>query len=133
MKYIKFMLDRDETIRLETSVIYTIRAIKELTKNPNYATLPEWISNTTRDGDRFNDFNRAMFSSGKHYLPSNQLTPGRTAYGSSKNMIAIHYAEILLMYAEALTRGATGGSMTADDAVNLVRARAGLPDLSGGT
>src|SRR5690606_20962032 len=133
MKYIKFMLDRDETIRLETSVIFTNRGIEELTKDPNYATLPAWISNTTRDGDRFNDFNRAMFSSGKHYLPSNQLTPGRTAYGSSKNMIAIRYAEILLMYAEALTRGATGGSMTADDAVNLVRARAGLPDLSGVT
>src|SRR5690606_39131895 len=66
LKYIKFMLDRGETIRLETSVIFTNRGIAELTSDPNYASLPGWISNTTRDGDRFNDFNRAMFSSGKH-------------------------------------------------------------------
>ena len=46
-------------------------------------------------------------------------------------MIVIRYAEILLMYAEALTRGATGSGMTADQAVNLVRNRAGMPSLSG--
>jgi hypothetical protein len=130
LKFIKFMLDRNENVRLETSVIFTDRGINELKSDPNYSTLPGWISNTTRDGDRFNNFNRAMFSSGKHYLPSNQLTPGRTAYGSSKNMIAIRYAEILLMHAEALTRGATSGAMTADQAVNLVRQRAGLSNLT---
>src|SRR5690606_33476883 len=129
-KYIKFMLDRNETIRLETSVIFTNRGIDALTADPQYATLPGWISNTTRDGDRFNDFNRAMFSSGKHYLPSNQLTEGRTDYGTSKNLIAIRYAEVLLMHAEALTRGASSGAMSADAAVNLVRERAGLGVLS---
>ena len=130
LKYIKFMIDRNETVRLETSVIFTDRGITELQSDPEYATLPGWISNTTRDGDRFNDFNRAMFSSGKHYLPSNQLTTGRTDYGTNKNMISIRYAEILLMHAEALTSGATGGGMTADQAVNAVRARAGLSNLS---
>lgn len=130
MKYIKFMLDRNETVRLETSVIFTDRGIAALTSDPAYATLPGWISNTTRDGDQFNDFNRAMFSSGKHYLPSNQLTPGRTDYGTSKNLICIRYAEVLLMHAEALTRGASSSAMTADAAVNLVRDRAGLGTLS---
>src|SRR5690606_31673687 len=130
MKFIKFMLDRNETVRLETSVIFTDRGIAALTSDPAYATLPGWISNTTRDGDQFNDFNRAMFSSGKHYLPSNQLTPGRTDYGTSKNLICIRYAEVLLMHAEALTRGASSGAMTADAAVNLVRDRAGLGTLS---
>lgn len=133
VKYIKFMLDRGETIRLETSVIFTDRGIDAIKADPAYATLPAWISNTTRDGDRFNNFNRAKFSSGKHYLPSVQLTPGRTAYGQSKNFICIRYAEILLMHAEALTLGATGSGLTADQAVNLVRARANMSPLSGVT
>ena len=133
MKYIKFMLDRGETVRLETSVIFTPRGIAEIQKDPKYASLPSWISNTTRDGDVFNDFAREMFVDGKHYLPSNQLTPGRTDYGTNNNFRIIRYSEILLMYAEALTQGATGSVMTADQAVNLVRSRAGLTPLSGVT
>lgn len=133
LKYIKFMLDRDEQTRLVTSVNFTPRGIVELTSDPQYATLPDYISNTTLDGDIFNDYPRAMFGSGKHYLPSNQLTPGRNSYGSGKNFIVIRYAEILLMYAEALTQGASGSNMTADQAVNMVRARAGLMPLSGVT
>lgn len=133
VKYIKFMLDRDETVRLETSVIFTPRGIDEITSDPNYAVLPGWISNTTRDGDVFVDFEREMFLSGKHYLPSNQLTPGRQDYGTNKNFTVIRYAEILLMHAEALTRGASGTGLTADEAVNLVRNRAGLGDITGVT
>ena len=45
-----------------------------------------------------------MFCSGKHYLPSDQLTPGHTVYGANKNFTCIRYAEILLMHAEALTQ-----------------------------
>jgi len=133
LKYIKFMLDRNETVRLETSVLFTNRGIAEIQSDPNYADLPLWISNTTRSGDVINDFEREMFCSGKHYLPSNQLTPGRTAYGTNKNFTCIRYAEILLMYAEALTQGATGNAGTADAAVNLVRNRAGLTPLAGVT
>jgi hypothetical protein len=131
MKYIKFMLGRGETIRLETSVIFTNRGITELKTDPNYSTLPAWISNTTRSGDVFNDYARAFFASGKHYLPSDQLTTGRTDYGTNKNFTCIRYAEILLMYAEALTQGASGSAGSADAAVNTVRARAGMPALSG--
>lgn len=133
LKYIKFMLDRGETVRLETSVIFTNRGIEELKKDPDYADLPAWISNTTRSGDVFNDYVRALFASGKHYLPSDQLIPGRTSYGSNNNFRVIRYAEILLMHAEALTQGASGSGMTADQAVNAVRARAGLTPLSGVT
>jgi hypothetical protein len=131
MKFIKFMLDRNEAVRLETSVLWTDRGIAELQNDPNYSTLPSFVSNTTRDGDVINDYARALFASGKHYLPSVQLTEQRNDYGGGKNMIVIRYAEILLMYAEALTRGATGSGMTADQAVNLVRNRAGMPSLSG--
>jgi hypothetical protein len=37
------------------------------------------------------------------------------------------------MYAEALAHGASGSGMTADQAVNMVRERAGLDPLSGVT
>lgn len=130
MKYIKFMLDRSESIRLETSVLFTNRGIAELKKDSKYATLPTWVSNTTRSGDKINDYARALFASGKHYLPSDQLTPGRTDYGTNKNFPCIRYAEILLMHAEALTQGATSSSITALAAVNLVRARAKIPGLT---
>ncbi|WP_318309094.1 RagB/SusD family nutrient uptake outer membrane protein [Flagellimonas crocea] len=131
MKFIKFMLDRNESVRLETSVLWTDRGIAELQTDPDYTTLPSFVDNTTRDGDVINDYARALFASGKHYLPSVQLTEQRNDYGGGKNMIVIRYAEILLMYAEALTRGASASGMTADQAVNLVRNRAGLPSLSG--
>lgn len=133
LKFIKFMLDRNETVRLETSVLFTDRGIDEIQTDPDYSTLPAFVSNTTRDGDVINDYARALFASGKHYLPSNQLTPGRTVYGTNKNYIVIRYAEILLMYAEALTHGASGSGISADEAVNEVRSRAGLTPLSGVT
>lgn len=133
MKFIKFMLDRGETIRLETSVLFTDRGIAEIQSDPDYASLPAFVSNTTRDGDVINDYARALFASGKHFLPTTQLTPGRTDIGTNNNYTVIRYAEVLLMYAEALTRGASGSGMTADQAVNLVRDRAGMPPLSGVT
>jgi len=133
MKFIKFMLDRGETVRLETSVLFTNRGIEALQADPAYATLPSFVNNTTRDGDIINDYARAMFASGKQYLPSIQLTDGRNNYGAGKNMICIRYAEILLMHAEALTHGATSSVMSADQAVNEVRSRAGLGTISGVT
>lgn len=133
LKYIKFMLDRGEATRLQTSVLFTNRGINKIKEDPKYAVLPAWVSNTTPSGDVINDYARAMFASGKHYLPSEQLTPGRTDYGTNKNFTCIRYAEILLMHAEALTQGASGTGMTADQAVNAVRSRAGLTPLSGVT
>jgi starch-binding outer membrane protein, SusD/RagB family len=133
LKWIKFMLDRGETLRLQSSVLFTDRGIDTIKLDPNYANLPSWISSTTPSGDKVNNYPRALFASGKHYLPSNQLTPGRATYGTSKNMTIIRYAEILLMHAEAITRGATSSAMTADEAVNLVRTRAQLTPVTGVT
>jgi hypothetical protein len=133
MKWIKFMLSRGETSRLQTSVLFTNRGINKIKEDPAFPTLPSFARNTTPSGDVINDFNRAMFSSGKHYLPSDELTAGRTDYGTNKNFICIRYAEILLMHAEALTMGASSSVMSADEAVGLVRARAGLGALSGVT
>ncbi|HRN58158.1 MAG TPA: RagB/SusD family nutrient uptake outer membrane protein, partial [Agriterribacter sp.] len=133
-KYIKFMLDRGEQTRLRASVIFTPEGIDLIKADPAYATLPAWVSNTTLEGDVFLDGGqRAYFLSGKHYLPSIELIPGRTLYASNKNYICIRYAEILLMYAEAVTRGGAATAGSADNAVNLVRTRAGLAPLSGAT
>lgn len=132
LKFIKFMLDRNEQVRLQTSVLFTNRGIARLQAD-GYTNLPGFVNNTTPSGDVINDFERGLFSSGKHYLPSVQLTPGRNDYSAGKNMIVIRYAEILLMYAEAVTLGATPTAISADEAVNLVRNRAGLPSISGVT
>ncbi|QCK17043.1 RagB/SusD family nutrient uptake outer membrane protein [Mangrovivirga cuniculi] len=133
IKYVKFMLDRGEELRLETNVLFTPDGIDAIQSDPDYQNLPEWISNVTRDGDVINNSARLDFLSGKHYLPSTQMIPGRTSYGSNKNFIAIRYAEILLIHAEAITMGATSSALTADEAVNLVRDRAGLLPISGVT
>jgi len=133
VKYIKFMLDRGERERLETTVLFTPEGIAEIQSDPNYATLPPWVSNTSQSGDVFNDHPRYNFLSGKFYLPSDQLTPGRTTYGENNNFQVIRYAEILLMHAEALVNGANSSVITADEAVNAVRARVGMAPLSGVT
>ena len=46
------------------------------------------------------------------------------------NQTEIRYADVLLMYAEAVVKGGTQGSLTALDAVNQVRARVGMPAVS---
>ena len=129
LKFIGFMLDREETVRLETSVLFTNRGIADI-RAEGYTNLPAFVSNTTRDGDIINDYERARFASGKHYMPSNQLIAGRTEYGSNKNYHIIRYAEILLVYAEAIEHGASPSGMSSEDAVNLVRDRAGLEPLT---
>lgn len=133
ISYVKFMLERGEELRLETSVLFTPDGMDTIMTDPNFPTLPAWISNETRDGDVINNYARALFVSGKHYLPSIQNIDGRAGYGSNKNFICIRYAEILLMHAEALVNGASSTVLSADDAVNLVRNRAGLDPLSGVT
>jgi hypothetical protein len=115
---------------LETSVVFTPNGINQLQNE--YGAIPDWISNKNREGDVFNNNARLNFGSGKYIQPSTELIPGRTEFGSNKNLIVIRYAEILLVYAEALTRGASSNiSMTADAAVNMVRSRAGLNNLNG--
>lgn len=135
LKYVEFMLDRGETERLETSVFFSQRGIDSLIATTAYTaeTLPSFVSPTTRDGDKNTSSVRSIFSSGKHYLPTNQLIPGRTAYGSNKNNIVFRYSETLLIYAEALVQGANNSAMTADEAVNQVRTRANMAPLSGVT
>ncbi len=73
---------------------------------------------------------------GKVYTPSVYNNWNYNGYGFDHNVRIIRYPDILLMYAEAKVRGATVATqsgLSADDAVNLVRSRAGLDNLSGVT
>ncbi|KGE87732.1 MAG: RagB/SusD family nutrient uptake outer membrane protein [bacterium] len=129
-KFIKFMLDRGEETRLIGSVNFTPDGIASLESDPQYSPLPDFITNVSPDGDIFNNHPRYNFQSAKHYMPSNQYTPGRTTFGENNNFRVIRYAEILLMHAEALVSGASSSVMSADEAVNMVRERAGMPTLT---
>lgn len=135
IKYIQFMIDRDDEDRLVTSVLFTQAGIDSLEELNGADDLPSYISNVTPSGDRIGNVGpgaeeaRALFSSGKQYLPSDQITPGRTGYSSGNNFRVIRYAQVLLMHAEAVAMGASSSEMTAAEAVNLVRSRAGLGTL----
>lgn len=66
---------------------------------------------------------------GKAYTPLNQLTPGRTKYGSNNNIRIFRYADVLLMNAEAKVRNGKSG----DASFNEVRRRAKMTELTGVT
>jgi hypothetical protein len=64
---------------------------------------------------------------GKAYLPANQMSPGRTDYGSNNNVRVLRYADVLLLNAEAKVRKGQNG----DAPLNLVRQRAKLNPITG--
>lgn len=63
---------------------------------------------------------------GKNYVPFDQMTPGRTTYGSNNNVRIFRYADVLLMNAEAKVRNGGNG----DEPFNEVRRRAQMPELT---
>ncbi len=129
-KFIKFMLDRGEETRIIGSVNFTPDGIESLENDPAYNPLPDFITNVSPDGDIFNNHPRYNFQSAKHYNPSIHYTPGRTAYGDNNNFRVFRYAEMLLMHAEAVVMGGNPGPMSAQEAVNMVRDRAGMPAVT---
>ena len=87
----------------------------------------------TPEGDKISDLCPNPYYNGKVYVPSRYNTRSFNAYGLDHNMRIIRYADILLIYAEALANGASISSRsgyTADAALNEVRARAGLKAIS---
>ena len=99
---------RGETVRAETSFLYTGKA--------------------TPEGDVVNNSSvgEPTVYNGKAYLPSTQLTPGRIDYGSGNNIRMLRYGDILLLNAEAKVRSGQSG----DTPFNLVRKRAKMPELT---
>ena len=77
---------------------------------------------TTPDGDVVKpQINSAKTDcwNGKAYTPTNQLTPGRTKYGTNNNVRIFRYADVLLMNAEAKIKNGKSG----DNPFNEVRRR----------
>jgi hypothetical protein len=61
-----------------------------------------------------------------------EAEPGKQNGESDADFIYLRYADVLLMYAEALNEINNGPDAAAYDAINQVRARAGIQDLSQG-
>jgi starch-binding outer membrane protein, SusD/RagB family len=90
----------------------------------------------TPEGDSIRTIVTNPVYNGKVYTPSFQNRWSFNGYGFDQNIRILRYPDILLMYAEAIANGVTiplTSGLTADEAVNLVRRRAGLTDLAGVT
>ena len=112
---IAFYQSRDEVVRPATTLLYR--------------------GTITPEGDEIKASCTNPVYNGKCYTPSIYNNWSNNGYGYDYNVRVIRYAEVLLMYAEALLNGAPVGEsgLTADQAVNLVRNRAQLQPLSGVT
>lgn len=109
---IKFYADRGEKVRPATTLLYR-------------GTL-------TPDGDSIKTSCQNPVYNGKVYTPSYENNWAYNGYGFDQNVRILRYADVLLMYCEALFNGASTGSsgMSALDAINKVRVRAQMPELS---
>ena len=88
---------------------------------------------TTPEGDLISANCANPCYNGKVYVPSRYNTRSFNAYALDHNMRLIRYADILLMYAEAIVQGAVivpASGYTAEMALNEVRSRAGLPAVA---
>ena len=86
----------------------------------------------TPEGDEIKETCTNPVYNGKVYTPSSYNTWSFNGYGYDHNVRILRYSDILLMYAEARLNGATSGELsglTADDAVDMVRNRAGLQKI----
>lgn len=112
---IAFYQSRDEVVRPATTLLYR--------------------GTITPEGDEIKASCTNPVYNGKCYTPSIYNNWSNNGYGYDYNVRILRYAEVLLMYAEALLNGAPVGEsgLTADQAVNLVRNRAQLQPLSGVT
>jgi hypothetical protein len=113
---IDFFTGRGEVIRPATTLLY------RGTKTPEGDSIKTICSNPVYNG--------------KVYTPLIYNKWNFNGYGFDQNVRILRYPDVLLMYAEARVKGSVAGTlsnMTADQAVNLVRIRAGLSALSGVT
>ncbi|MEG1587260.1 MAG: RagB/SusD family nutrient uptake outer membrane protein, partial [Bacteroidales bacterium] len=110
------MLARGEKVRYETTVLKTTGLVDKEGKAYNVT-----LSNDTLYAG--NEGSPTIYN-GKAYSPSAELL--RNVYGGDKNIIAIRYADILLLDAEAKIQTGKNG----DDSFNMVRRRAGMAELN---
>ncbi|MFO7573824.1 MAG: RagB/SusD family nutrient uptake outer membrane protein, partial [Bacteroidales bacterium] len=113
---IDFFTERGEEIRPATTLLYR--------------------GTVTPEGDSIRTIVTNPVYNGKVYTPSIYNNWAFNGYGFDQNVRILRYPDILLMYAEALVNGVTVpliSGLTADEAVNMVRRRAGLTDIEGVT
>ena len=88
---------------------------------------------TTPEGDLVAESCTNPYYNGKVYVPCNTNTRSYNAYALDHNMRLIRYADVLLMFAEAMTQGASvtpTSGYTALMALTEVRNRAGLAPVA---
>ena len=111
-KLIQFFADRGETVRASTTFLYS--------------------GTTTPEGDAISINCPNPVYNGKVYTPSSYNDWSDNGYGYDYNIRILRYSDVLLMYAEALARGAAPGSKsgyTAQTALDEVRSRARLASV----
>jgi hypothetical protein len=111
---ISFFTSRGEVVRPATTLLY------RGTKTPEGDSIKSTCTNPVYNG--------------KVYTPSIYNIWNYNGYGFDHNVRILRYPDVLLMYAEALTHGisvAPQSTISADEAVNIVRRRAGLGDIAG--
>jgi hypothetical protein len=126
-KYIDLMVARGEKIRYKTSVIFPN------TKTIEGDSIGKIPSDLQALIDRYNSTGRGVANAYffKTYIPYKAQTVGRYKYGGYMNINIFRYADALLIYSEALIH--KNGAGAGDAPLNIVRARAGMPALSGAT
>lgn len=86
----------------------------------------------TPEGDEISESCTNLYYNGKVYTPSRYNKWSFNAYGRDYDMRLIRYSEMLLNFAEAMVNGAgisPASGMTAQDALDAVRARVNLPSV----
>lgn len=108
---IAFLSGRGDAVRAATTFLY------RGTKTPEGDSIKVTCANPVYNG--------------KVYTPSTYNDWSYNGYGFDHNIRILRYSDVLLMYAEALARGAApSGSMDAQQALDEVRFRAGLPSVA---
>lgn len=126
-KYLDLMEERGEGVRYERTIIHQNTRTAE---GDSIGRIPADLQNLL---DRYNNEGRGVAESFffKTYVPYVEQTPGRHQFGGFNNVRIFRYAEALLLYAEALIH--QNGAGAGDVYINEVRARAGMPSISGAT
>lgn len=106
--------------------------LKDRGDNIRYATTVLERGTTTPEGDEILSTCTNPYYNGKVYTPSSYNNWSYNGYGFDHNLRIIRYSDILLIYAESLVNGAPVGTcgLSADEALNQVRSRAGLTPIT---
>lgn len=124
-KFVDLMEDRDEDIRLETTIIEPNTKTAE---GDSIGSIPSDLQSLL---DRYNENGRGVAEKYflKGYIPFRDQTEGRHQPGGYMNITLFRYADALLLYAEALVH--QNGPGAGDQYINQVRERANMSPVSG--